>query len=68
MTAREIGGHRGMPPKLMTVAEVAGWLGVAPKTIYKWAALGKLPCVRMGTLLRFDPCEIARWVGDRKEG
>jgi excisionase family DNA binding protein len=55
-------------PKLMTVAEVADLLGISPKTIYAWASQGRLPCVRLGSLLRFDPSEIARWVGDRKEG
>jgi excisionase family DNA binding protein len=31
---------------LMTVAEVASYLGVSPHTIYRWIALGTLPAAR----------------------
>jgi excisionase family DNA binding protein len=53
---------------LMTVEDVARFLGVHEKTIYDWAARGWLPCVRVGSRLRFDPRDVNRWVSARKEG
>ena len=49
---------------LLTVAEVANYLGVSPHTIYRWIALGTLPAarysrkvirVRRSDLLSFAP-------------
>jgi excisionase family DNA binding protein len=53
---------------LWTVREVAHLLALKPSTIYEWAAKGKLPCIRLGSLLRFDPGELTRWVRAQKEG
>lgn len=47
-----------MNTELMTPAEVARVFVVKPKTIYEWAANGKIPCVRINTLLRFKRSEI----------
>ena len=53
---------------LMTVSEVAQFLGLHEKTVYEWAARGRLPCVRVGSSLRFDPRDIERWLSARKDG
>jgi len=53
---------------LWTVAEVAAYLKVHPKSIYDLAGRGKLPCVRIGCRLRFIPSDLHRWVSARKEG
>jgi excisionase family DNA binding protein len=55
-------------PGLWTVTEVAAFLQLHPKSIYDLVARGSLPCVRLGTRLRFDPRDIASWVSARKEG
>jgi excisionase family DNA binding protein len=34
---------------LMTVAEVAGWARVHPKTVYRWIKDGKLPAIQLGS-------------------
>ncbi len=34
--------------KLLTVKEVADMLNVKPKTVYQWAELGQIPCIRLG--------------------
>ena len=63
----------GPPPRapqepLWTVRQVAAYLGLHEKTIYDMVAAGRLPVVRMGRLLRFDPRGMLRWVSARKEG
>ncbi len=45
----------------MTVAEVADHLRVKPKTIYAWAAEGRIPAVKLNGLLRFRRDEIDSW-------
>jgi excisionase family DNA binding protein len=57
----------GSLQKLLTVPEVAGLLGVKPSTVYAWVGLGKLPCVRIGALIRFQSDDLLRWIGQRKE-
>lgn len=56
------------PEPLMTVAEVAAWLRVSPKTVYKWIRRGQVPCLQFRGCIRFDPAVLARWVSDGREG
>jgi excisionase family DNA binding protein len=53
--------------RLLAVWEVAAYLGLHPKTIYRLVASKRLPCVRIGLRLRFDPKDITRWVSAQKE-
>lgn len=53
--------------RLMTVAEVAAFLGVHVKTIHRWRRTLGLPCVLVGGRVRFFPSEVIRWVSARKE-
>ena len=57
-----------LPARLLTVAEVAGWFGIHPKTISRLRKTAGLPCVRVGTALRFDATQVARWLDLRKGG
>lgn len=34
---------------------VAAYLGIKPETVYIWAKQGRLPCVKVGRLTRFNP-------------
>ena len=52
---------------LWNVAETASFLRIHQKTLYDWAGRGKIPCVRIGSRLRFDPQDITRWVAARRE-
>ncbi len=45
----------------MTVQDVADHLRVKPKTIYAWAAEGRIPAVKLNGLLRFRRDEIDSW-------
>jgi excisionase family DNA binding protein len=58
MTANGNGNGR-----LLTVTEVADWLGVSTKTVVRWTRNGKLPFVKLpGGRLRYDPAEIQMWI------
>ena len=54
--------------RLWTVRDVASYLQVNKNTVYEWVAQRRLPCIRMGGRLRFDPADITRWVSARREG
>jgi excisionase family DNA binding protein len=47
---------------LRDVAWVAEFLGVSKSWVYQATASGRLPCIRIGALVRFDPAVIKGWV------
>jgi excisionase family DNA binding protein len=53
---------------LWTLKETARFLGVHPKTLERWVRSRRIPCVRVGTRIRFDPSDVVAWVSARKEG
>ena len=59
--------HKPLSGPLLTVREVAQMLRVHEKTIYAWVAKGRLPCIRLGNRLRFDPTTVSRWLGERRD-
>lgn len=48
--------------KPMTAQELWPLLDIRPKTLYKMAARGDIPSVRMGGVLRFDPKSLGLWL------
>src|SRR5437870_6064069 len=52
---------RGMHGAL-DAGELAKLLGVAKVTILRRAKRGKIPSFRIGTMIRFDPQAISRWL------
>lgn len=46
----------------MRVSEVANLFCVTPQHIYKMAAKGTLPSLRIAGAIRFDPHELAQWL------
>lgn len=55
-------------PRLLTVRAVAELARVSEKTIRRTIAAGKLPCMRIGTLVRVSEKDVQRWLETRKEG
>jgi excisionase family DNA binding protein len=51
---------------LLTIAEVSDLLGFHEVTLRNWVRAGKLPAVRIGSVWRFDPVEIAVWLEARR--
>ena len=54
-----------MQEKLMSIKEVAEFLGVSKMAIYKWAKKGFIPCLRVGRQYRFIKEEIIEWAKRR---
>ena len=53
-----------MNNKVMTVTEVAQYLGVVPDTIYRKARRGEIPAVKMGKIWRFPKEALDKWLND----
>ncbi len=55
----------GAVPKLLSVGELAERLGVSVTTIYTWTCRGRLPHVKVGRRVLFDPRAIEAWLAER---
>jgi len=53
--------------KLLTVHDVASKLQVCEETIRRWVREDRLPSIRVGRLIRFDPKAIEEWIEVRSE-
>jgi len=51
-----------------SVSVAAQYLGISPKTLYKWAADATVPSIKLGGRLRFSPSELAAWRAARQRG
>jgi excisionase family DNA binding protein len=56
------------PDRLLDVPEAAALLQVKPKTLYAWAAGGKVPHRRVGSLVRFHRAELLEWTAEQAQG
>ena len=45
--------------RLFTVDDVASFLNLAKKTVYAMSSAGRIPAIKIGSVLRFDPIELA---------
>lgn len=61
-TTREIPSKN----RLINIHEVSAILGTAVNTIYSWVNQRKIPYVKVGRLLRFDPKDIESWISKNK--
>ncbi|RYZ17388.1 MAG: DNA-binding protein [Myxococcaceae bacterium] len=50
------------------VRRAAQFLGTSDKTLYRWAAEGRVPSFKMGGLLRFSPKALATWRTQQSRG
>jgi excisionase family DNA binding protein len=55
-----------MGPAAMTVRDVAGYLNVDEKTIYRLAKRGEIPGFKVAGTWRFRLEDIERWIEERK--
>lgn len=49
-------------PHLLTIAELAEHLGVDVRHVRRLVAERRIPFIKWGHLLRFDPSDIAAWI------
>ena len=54
--------------RLLTLEQLSHLLQLHERTIRRLVARRRLPCVRLGRSVRFDPADVARWLAARKEG
>jgi excisionase family DNA binding protein len=50
----------------MTVKELASLLRLSPTTVYEMARRAAIPHYRLAGSIRFDPCDVERWLRDRR--
>lgn len=51
-------------PVLLDITQLATHLGVAPRHIRRLVAERRIPYIKWGHLIRFDPQEIASWIDE----
>jgi len=49
----------------LTVAELADILGFSRGQVYKLTSAKRLPALKVGTMVRFDPGVVADWIRNR---
>ena len=55
-----------MPSEIMTTAEVAQYLHVHPRTLYKLIRQRQIPVFKLGADYRFFRDAIEKWINDRE--
>lgn len=53
---------------LLSIAEVADWLGVDVRHVRRLVQERRIPFIKWGHLLRFDPDEIEAWLAHHTVG
>lgn len=57
----------GTMEKLLSVEDVADFLGVPVNTLYQWRHKGIGPTAfRVGRFLRYDPADVRQWLTDHE--
>lgn len=55
-------------PRLLDIDQLAGHLGTSHRHIRRLIAERRIPYVKVGRLVRFDPNEIAQWLEGNRQG
>jgi excisionase family DNA binding protein len=55
-----------LPARLVGIAEVAELLGVEVRHVRRLVAERRIPFVKWGHLLRFDPLELSAWIDEHR--
>jgi excisionase family DNA binding protein len=54
----------GLPPRLLDITALAEHLGVNARHIRRLVAERRIPFIKWGHLIRFDPAEIREWIDE----
>jgi excisionase family DNA binding protein len=65
MNGREI---QATSDRLLLLHEVSALLRVDERTVRRWIVQQSLPCIHLGTRLRFSERSVLRWISAREEG
>jgi excisionase family DNA binding protein len=55
-----------MPEEILTVREVAEFLKVTERTIYRLATEGQIPSFKVGGSWRFQRSDLTQWMNEQK--
>jgi excisionase family DNA binding protein len=55
-------------PQLLTIDQLAEGLGITVRHVRRLVAEKRVPYLKVGKLVRFDPDEIKQWLASRREG
>lgn len=67
-SARDHADRRDDMEKLLSVEQVADYLGVPVNTLYQWRHKGTGPIAfRVGRFLRYDPAQVRDWLFEHAE-
>ena len=56
-----------MTEKMLTTAEVAEWLSVAPISVMRWSKEGRFPKpIRIGRAVRFVKSDVEAWLENER--
>jgi len=47
---------------LLTIQQAAQITGISITTLYKWVSHRKIPYIKMGRLVKFDPLKLEEWI------
>ena len=53
---------------LLSVSQLASYLGIAERTIFLWAQQNKLPAFKLGSMWRFRRSDIDQWLETQRSG
>ena len=53
--------------QIIDIKALSQLLTVKEKTLYQWAELGQIPCIKLNGALRFDIEDITNWVDSCKK-
>jgi excisionase family DNA binding protein len=57
---------RSTPSRLVSISDVANQLGVDIRHVRRLVHEKRIPYIKWGHLLRFDPAEIAAWIDSHR--
>lgn len=57
-----------MPEDILTIREVAAYLKVTERTLYRLVQDGKLPAFKVGNSWRFRREDLERWISEQSRG
>jgi excisionase family DNA binding protein len=68
--AQPNGKEFGNPERLLTIADVAAWLGVSKGWVYDHVTRKqpRLPCIRLGEMTRFRAADIEKFIQEHASG
>ena len=66
-TGTHLGRHRARPQSpFLSIGEIASWFGVEVGFVRRLIAERRIPFVKIGKYIRFDPDEIAEWIDGQR--